>query len=468
MKLLNELLALNLIEVPAIWIKGHLGDSSNVYSGIGFPKKYQGKSLGDIPLFKVGDVSRSILDNKGNLCRAANYVSVAEAKELKGKIFPKGSTLFAKIGEAVKLNRRAILVVEGLADNNVMAVKAIHNEMDKFLHYYLRTIDLDDVSRATTVPSVRKGDIESLEIYYPPLAEQQQIANKLDELLAQVDTLKTRLDAIPNILKRFRQSVLAAAVSGRLTGEWRGNNECGGEVLLDDIALNIKYGTSKKCSSVMGATPVIRIPNISDEYVDLSDLKYADFDEKEIKNLGLRKGDILVIRSNGSVELVGKPALIDEASQHCLYAGYLIRLRFNLEKVLPKYILFALKSPQMRQKIETKARSTSGVNNINSKELAALKLVLPSLKEQTEIVRRVEQLFVYADQIEQRVKDAQSRANKLTQSILAKAFRGDLTAEWRAQNPDLITGENSAEALLARIKTERAAAEPGKKPKRAR
>ena len=82
-------------------------------------------------------------------------------------------------------------------------------------------------------------------------------------------------------------------------------------------------------------------------------------------------------------------------------------------------------------------------------------MALPPVEEQTEIVRRVEQLFTYADQIEQRVKDAQARVNHLTQSILAKAFRGELTAEWREQNPDLISGENSAEALLAKIKAER-------------
>lgn len=71
--------------------------------------------------------------------------------------------------------------------------------------------------------------------------------------------------------------------------------------------------------------------------------------------------------------------------------------------------------------------------------------------------------FGYADQIEQRVKDAQARVNHLTQSILAKAFRGELTTDWRAQNPDLISGDNSAAALLARIRAEREAA--ASKPK---
>ena len=90
----------------------------------------------------------------------------------------------------------------------------------------------------------------------------------------------------------------------------------------------------------------------------------------------------------------------------------------------------------------------------------------PAIEEQTEIVLRVEQLFAFAGQIEQRVKDAQARVNHLTQSILAKAFRGELTADWRAQNPDLISGENSAEALLMRIRADRQKATPAKREKR--
>lgn len=91
---------------------------------------------------------------------------------------------------------------------------------------------------------------------------------------------------------------------------------------------------------------------------------------------------------------------------------------------------------------------------------------LPSLKEQTEIVRQVDQLFAYADRIEQQVNNALNRVNNLTQSILAKAFRGELTEQWRKDNPDLISGENSAEALLERIREERAAMQPAKKSRK--
>jgi type I restriction enzyme S subunit len=104
--------------------------------------------------------------------------------------------------------------------------------------------------------------------------------------------------------------------------------------------------------------------------------------------------------------------------------------------------------------------------NLNQKVIKNLEVYFPSLSEQTEIVRRVDQLFAHADRIEQQVNNALARVNNLTQSILAKAFRGELTEQWRKDNPELISGENSAEALLERIKAERAAVKPAKRIRR--
>ena len=103
---------------------------------------------------------------------------------------------------------------------------------------------------------------------------------------------------------------------------------------------------------------------------------------------------------------------------------------------------------------------------INQKTVSETPILLPPIAEQTEIVRRVDQLFAHADRIEQQVNNALARVNNLTQSILAKAFRGELTEQWRKDNPELISGENSAEALLERIKAERAAIKPGRKSKK--
>ncbi|MBX8622021.1 restriction endonuclease subunit S [Pseudomonas glycinae] len=447
-------------DLPRGWHITSLGKIGLIQSGVGFPNEAQGLTSGDYPVYKVGDVSRGVLQAKGNLKSANNYVSKETAASLKGYIFPSGSTLFAKIGEALKLNRRAFVLREGLADNNVMGYKAESGVSDRFIYHYLRTQDLAAFSRSTTVPSIRKGDVEELVVLLPPADEQTRIAAKLDELLAQVDILKARIDGIPALLKRFRQSVLAAAVSGRLTESREESDLPSGWQLVDfsSVIIDLRYGTAQKCDYNGGSIGVLRIPNIGENCINLNDLKFSDFSLNEINKLSLKKGDVLLIRSNGSVELVGKSAMVGPREEGLLFAGYLIRVRLNTEKVIPEYVNYWLKSPAVRQVIEMTARSTSGVNNINSEEIKSLIFTMPPLPEQSEIVRRVEQLFTFADQLEARVKAAQARIDRLTQSILAKAFCGELVP----QDPN----DEPASVLLERIKTQRAAAPKAKRGRR--
>ncbi|HAU8263582.1 TPA: 4'-phosphopantetheinyl transferase [Kluyvera intermedia] len=348
-------------------------------------------------------------------------------------------------------------------NNHAHVLKAIQGlSHNKFLCYFLNQFDYHDYVNGGTRLKLTQANMRKIPVRFTPFSEQKIIAEKLDTLLAQVDSTKARLEQIPQILKRFRQAVLAAVVDAKSVNTNTDENTL---TTLGNIAKNIKYGTSKKCSETQGSIAVLRIPNIGPGYIINSNLKYANFDQKELATLTLKEGDLLLIRSNGSVDLVGKVAVISENDTAYLYAGYLIRVRLNKDRAVPKYISYCLQSPQLRQVIENIARSTSGVNNINSKELASLEIPLPPLPEQHEIVRRVEQLFAYADSIEKQVNNALTRVNNLTQSILAKAFRGELTAQWRAENPDLIGGENSAAALLEKIKAERAAS-GGKKASR--
>ncbi|EAR5315654.1 restriction endonuclease subunit S, partial [Salmonella enterica subsp. enterica serovar Kentucky] len=132
--------------------------------------------------------------------------------------------------------------------------------------------------------------------------------------------------------------------------------------------------------------------------------------------------------------------------------------------VINKYMMYLLQSPLLQKEIEENSKSTAQANLFLG-PIKNLGIPLPPVPEQAEIVRRVEQLFAYADTIEKQVNSALTRVNSLTQSILAKAFRGELTAQWRTENPSLISGENSAAALLEKIKAERAAS-GGKKTSR--
>jgi Restriction endonuclease S subunits len=130
----------------------------------------------------------------------------------------------------------------------------------------------------------------------------------------------------------------------------------------------------------------------------------------------------------------------------------------------PDFLNFTLNSPQAKDYCMSVKTDGVSQSNINAQKIGAYIINCPPTEEQTEIVRRVDQFFTFADQIEQRVNDAKARVDKLTQSILAKAFRGELTADWRAEHPELIRGENSAEALLAKIQAAKVALD-GKKKK---
>ncbi|HGE8335391.1 TPA: restriction endonuclease subunit S [Serratia marcescens] len=301
-------------------------------------------------------------------------------------------------------------------------------------------------------PAAKSSDVQKYKLPLPPLAEQKIIAYKLDILLAQVDSTKARLEQIPQIIKRFRQAVLAAAVSGKLTEEWRGTAILTDwkKGILKNFIKKPSYGTSAK-SQKEGLIPVLRMGNLQNGKLDWSDLVYTS-DKNEIEKYKLIAGDILFNRTN-SPELVGKTSIY-RGERDAIYAGYLIKVQC-LDGLNPEYLNYHLNSHIAKKYCHEVKSDGVSQSNINAQKLAAYPLIVPSIEEQAEIVRRVEQLFSYADIIEKQVQNALERVNNLTHSILAKAFRGELTAQWRAENPELISGENSAQSLLVKIQQQR-------------
>ncbi|HNB42694.1 MAG TPA: hypothetical protein PLL72_00720 [Burkholderiaceae bacterium] len=336
----------------------------------------------------------------------------------------------------------------------------VHEPSKRWINYALKTpairksIEEASSGNQLSMRNISQEKLKCLSFPLAPEAEQTRIADKLDTVLARVDAVNARLERVAPLLKRFRQAVLAAATSGRLTGEWRQSRQVHPtwtRSTLGAVAIDLRYGTSQKCSVIPSGVAVLRIPNVGNHgFPDLSDLKYADFEEVEKDKLSLQMGDILIIRSNGSVDLVGKCCVVDKPAEGLLFAGYLIRLRLDLSMINPYFAFISISSPATRRSIDKTARSTSGVNNINSDEVRALKIDLPDLAEQAEIVRRVELLFGYADRLEARLKAAQTAAGRLTPALLAKAFRGELVP----QDPN----DEPASELLRRLAESRAAA----------
>ncbi|MEO9656368.1 restriction endonuclease subunit S [Marinomonas sp.] len=184
--------------------------------------------------------------------------------------------------------------------------------------------------------------------------------------------------------------------------------------------------------------------------------KYVELDIDSDSYLWVKNGDILIQRAN-TIEYVDVSAIYEGEDDKYVYPDLIMKCRPN-GFALGKYLHMTLSTGEVRKYFRKNATGTAGsMPKINQQVVSNTPISLPELHEQTEIVRCVGELFAFADSVEAKASAALERVNKLTQSILAKAFRGELTADWRAEHPDLISGENSAEALLERIKAERAA-----------
>lgn len=434
-------------KLPEGWVQCELSMLGNIVTGKTPSTKELSYFGGDIPFIKPGD-----LEFGGNINTTADTLTDKGLTVVPS--LPPSSLVVTCIGN---LGKVGITTKRSATNQQINSLIPNPRLCVKFIYYQMLTLKpwLESQSVATTIAIVNKGKFSQAPIKVPAVAEQKIIAEKLDTLLAQVDTTKARLEQVPQILKRFRQAVLAAAVGGKLTEEWRGTATLNDwkKGILKNFIKKPSYGTSAK-SQKEGLIPVLRMGNLQSGKLDWSDLVYTS-DRNEIEKYKLIAGDILFNRTNSPELVVGKTSIF-RGEREAIYAGYLIKIQC-LDGLNSEYLNYHLNSHIAKQYCyEVKSDGVSQ-SNINAQKLAAYPLEVPPIEEQAEIVRRVEQLFVYADTIEKQVNNALSRVNNLTQSILAKAFRGELTAQWRVENPDLISGENSAAALLEKIKAERAA-----------
>ncbi|HBZ1708595.1 restriction endonuclease subunit S [Salmonella enterica] len=451
---------MSLKNIPTNWCVSTIGDINN-YNSLTFnPKSFQEDTfeLYSVPSFASGSpevlLGKDIASNK-------QYIKFKDI--LLCKINPrinrvwcvKENTEFPQIGSSEWIVIRQPLIHEG------------------FLTYFLQTQSFRDLlcSDVSGVGgSLTRAQPKRVATYHVPIApfqEQKIIAEKLDTLLAQVDSTKARLELIPQILKRFRQAVLSAATSGRLISETDislSRSKWDNVKLIEVIQTKPRNGYSPKGVDYSTDVKNLTLSATTKGYFNEKCFKYVDVIIPGDSHLWLKNGDFLIQRAN-SLEYVGVSALYEGKDDQFIYPDLMMKFRAN-NKIHPKYLYYSLQTEKARKYFRDNATGTTGnMPKINQSVVSNTPINLPPLPEQHEIVRRVEQLFAWADTIEKQVNNALTRVNSLTQSILAKAFRGELTAQWRAENPDLISGKNSAAALLEKIKAERAAS-GGKKTSR--
>jgi type I restriction enzyme S subunit len=367
------------------------------------------------------------------------------------------------------------------------------NLLQEYLKYYLQSrhflSQLGASITGSAISNYGPSHLKQMRILVPPANEQRRIVAKLEKLLAKVDTCKERLEKIPAILKRFRQSVLAAACSGRLTADWRENNpdvESAEELLkrIREERIKRHQDSGRRNTSIeefIIQKPEDILPELPNNwhwvalgnYAECSRGRFSIRPRNDPRYYGgqypfIQIGDLPrdggLIASHqqtlneqglavskmfpkGTVAIAIVGATIGNSgilAYDMCFPDSLVGIQ-TASDVGNLYLNYYLTSE--KENIRNVSYAGGGQPNIKLETLNPYPFPLPPYKEQQEIVRRVQTLFKTADQIEQRYRKARTYIDQLTQSILAKAFRGELVPHYPNDEP--------ASVLLERIRAER-------------
>lgn len=306
-------------------------------------------------------------------------VNLSHVSDVRSRVFQfqNGDVLYGRLRPYLK--KAAVADFDGSASGEIIVLRCSERILPRYLLVLLLSQDFTQFVNALTKgdrPRTSFATVSSYQLDLPSLEDQAEVCARDSRLVTAVSKLaeaRVRLECAAALLMDTMRSRLI----------WEKKAEL---VPLASLVESIDYGTSQKCTYSSVGIPVLRIPNISSSgEIDAKDLKYAPMNQQEIERYRLKTGDILLIRSNGSLSLVGRAAKVSEEHEGHAFAGYLLRMRPQ-NGVLSDYLLELLRSAPFVQLVKTAARSSTGINNLSAGRLAAFRVPVLPIKRQAQIV----------------------------------------------------------------------------------
>ena len=365
---------------------------------------------------------------------------------------------------------------DGLCSSEFIVLPGNEYTDASFLRYRLSALDFVRFANSLNAGDRPRVDFDQISPFRLPmfsLKQQRRIVAKIEELFSELDKGIENLKQARAQLAVYRQALLKHAFEGRLTANWRqthaaqlGSTETehidGLPKIPDEWAWQrlgnisaVSGGLTKnpKRESLPERMKYLRVANVHADRLDLDDVREIGVTQAEAERLVLEKGDLLVVEGNGSIDQIGRVAEWTSSIPKCGHQNHLIRVRLQ-PSVSPRYALRFLQSPLGRDAIVKEASSTSGLHTLSISKVGNLKIPVTSTCEQEALLELIEPAFDNIGALESDIDTNLQKAEALRQSILKKAFAGELVP----QDPN----DEPAAALLARLRAERAAAE--KKP----
>lgn len=379
------------------------------------------------------------VDNKQQKVISPKKIPLSQAPSRASRKLHEGDTIFS----LVRPYLRNIAYIDEdvsrcIASTGFYICSPLKSVNSRFL-YWLMTSDyvvlgLNKFMKGDNSPSIRKNDIENFPFPLPPIDEQQRIVDRIESLFARLDEAKSKAEAVLDGFEIRKAAILHKAFTGELTERWREENKIQisswKEESITSLCHSLKYGTAKK-SKEIGSTVVLRMGNLQDGEIDWSNLAYSD-DQDDIQKYLLFPNDVLFNRTNSS-ELVGKTAIY-RGEYPAIYAGYLIKMNYKKNRLTGPYLNYVMNSHKAKEYCNNVKSDGVNQSNINAKKLGAFVISVPSLPEQQEIVRILDNLLAKERHIREAAENALSQIDLMKKAILARAFRGELGTHGSARD----------------------------------
>lgn len=403
-------------EVPENWVWVRLGAIAEIVTGGTPSKKHPEYYGGNFPFYKPSDL------DQGRLTYDASEYLSEEGKNV-SRIIPKNSTAVCCIGS---IGKCGYLMCEGTTNQQINS--AIPKINSLCLYYYLCTEnfvqDLLSMASATTIAIVNKSKMESCAFPLPPLSEQQRIVERIEELLAKLDEAKERLQEVADSFAVRKAAILHNAFTGELTKQWRRENgvsdESWEESNFGKFTVS-QYGYTEKAHWEKVGPKFLRITDIQDNKVDWDEVPWCPIDEAGMKQYAVQIGDIMIARTGATT---GKSYLICDDVE-AVFASFLIRLKVVDKNLDYNYLYGYMQSEDYWRQI-TDFSSGIAQPGVNANKLKQIRFKCPSLPEQHEIVRLIDDLLARERAAQQAAEQALASIDLMKKSILARAFRGEL------------------------------------------
>lgn len=441
-------------KLPNNWCWTHWGNCGQFVAGGAFKEKYQGQKGLPIPFYKVGSLKYS--DRSGYLYDETNTIDEEIRSELKTAIIPVNSIIFAKIGEAIRLNRRSLNGVPCCIDNNLMAFIPNDKCYYKYVYYWSKGVDLYEYANATTVPAIRKTDLESISFPLAPYDSQLKIVERIESLFTKLDEAKEKAQEVVDGFETRKAAILHEAFSGELTAKWREENKKQysdwKNSPLSQIATVVSgFAFSSGDFEPQNTVPCIKITNVGvgeylpDEYEFLPEAFL-----KEYPRFIVNKGNILISLTRSYINAGLKVCISEETKPSLLNQRVAMIKNCNI-----RYIYYFLRSDKVLSYIKEKSKTTNQPN-LSIKDLNNLIVPIACPEEQAEIVKLLDCFVAKEQQAKESAVAVIEQIDTMKKAILARAFRGELGTN----DPN----EESAVELLKQVLN--TASEPKKTMKR--